>query len=492
MNSISTHLPILQVLVPLLTASVTALLHQHKLAWSAATAASVFAFAIAVELASVSMSGEILRYDLGGWPAPYGIELVVDAFSALLLLIITGASSIALLLARNSLELEVAPQRQHLFYTAWLLALAGLIGIVVSGDAFNIFVFMEISSLATYILIAGGPRRQALHAVFKYLLMGTMGATFYLIGVGLIYMMTGTLNLADMADRIAEVSDAKPVLLAAGFIIVGLALKAAVLPLHTWLPNAYTYAPNVATVFIAACSTKVALYVLLRFDFMVLNTNLPGQMVQFSSFLMPLAILAIVLASITALYENNLKRMLAYSSIAQIGYILFGVCLLSLTGLTAGIVHMFNHALAKGALFIAVACVATSCALTLDKMQGIGKQMPLTMAGFVIAGLSLIGIPGTAGFISKWYLVQAALEQGLAGMLLVIPVLLGSLLAVMYIWKVVQVAYFNTPDSAVTHTEAPRWMLAVLWLAIALNLYFGLQPMLPLELAELSAQLLLN
>ena len=252
-------------------------------------------------------------------------------------------------------------------FAAWLLALAGLSGIVVAADAFNVFVFMEISSLASYVLIAGGPDRRALPSVFKYLIMGTIGATFYLIGVGLIYMMTGTLNLADMELRIHEVGDQRPILAAAGFITVGLALKAAIFPLHVWLPNAYTYAPHMVTAFLAACSTKVSLYVLLRFDFFVFQENLAGHAFQFAVYLMPLAILGILVGSAVAMFESNVKRLLAFSSVAQIGYMMLGASLVTVAGLTAGILHIFNHALAKGALFLAVAAFATVAAgLRLD------------------------------------------------------------------------------------------------------------------------------
>jgi multicomponent Na+:H+ antiporter subunit D len=492
MNALTEHLPAFQVIVPLLTAPLVVLLRQRNLAWASTTAASLFAFAVSVELAIQVRTTGVLSYEIGSWPAPYGIELIVDSFSALVLLIVTGASSVALLIARTSLSQEVPENRQHLFYTAWLLALAGLSGIVVSGDAFNIFVFMEISSLATYILIAGGRQRQALAAVFKYLIMGTIGATFYLIGVGMIYMMTGTLNLADMETRIREVADLNPVLVAGGFITVGLALKAAVFPLHTWLPNAYAYAPHAVTVFIAACSTKVSLYILLRFDFFVFQGNLPGHTSQFSGFILPLALAAIVVASAIALFERDLKRLLAYSSVAQIGYILLGAGLVSVIGLTAGIAHMFNHALAKGSLFIAIACLATAGGkLTLDGIAGIARRMPLTMAGFVAAGLSLIGIPGTAGFVSKWYLVLAALELGPGGALLIAPVLAASLVAVLYVWRVVESAYFRQPQQDVVRGEAPMWMLSVLWGTVLLNVYFGLQPMLVLELAGQSADALL-
>ena len=212
-----------------------------------------------------------------------------------------------------------------------------MLGILVAGDAFNIFVFMEIASLASYVLISAGSDRRALPAVFKYVIMGTIGATFYLIGVGLIYMMTGTLNLADMESRLADVAELKPIMVAAGFITVGLALKAALFPLHAWLPNSYTYAPHIATAFLAACSTKIAVYVLLRFDFVVFQGNLIGHDAQFSGFSMSLAVVAILVSSSVALFESNLKRLLAYSSIAQLAYIWLGASFVTTAGLTASV-----------------------------------------------------------------------------------------------------------------------------------------------------------
>jgi multicomponent Na+:H+ antiporter subunit D len=478
-TGLDAHLPALQVVVPLLIAPLVVLLRPRGLAWAAATAASGMAFAIAVQLTAGVLGGQEYRYALGGWPAPFGIELLVDNFSALLLMIVTGASTVALLTGKASLESEIELRRQPLFYSAWLLALAGLVGILVAADAFNIFVFMEISSLASYVLVAGGPDRRALPAVFKYLLMGTIGATFYLIGVGLVYMMTGTLNLADMELRIQEVADQKPILVAAGFITVGLALKAAVFPLHVWLPNAYTYAPHAVTVFFAACATKVALYVLLRFDFVVFQQNLFHHEAQFAAFLMPLAVLAILVGSAVALFESNIKRLLAYSSVAQIGYILLGASLVSIGGLTAGLLHMFNHALAKGGLFLAVMALAMRYSqLDLHHLAGAAKRMPWTLSALVVGGLSLIGVPGTAGFISKWYLVTAALNEGPLGYALVAVIIVGSLMAVVYIWRIVEAAWFEpaeeTGDAATGAIgEAPLTMLAMVWLVALANIYFG-------------------
>ena len=493
MSGLGQHLPALQVVVAMLVAPMVVLLRPRGLAWAASTAASVLAFVIAIELTLQVLGAGPVGYLMGSWPAPYGIELRVDALSALLLLVVTGASTVALVGGRQSLDAQIEADRQPYFFAAWLLALAGLSGILVAADAFNIFVFMEISSLASYVLIAGGPDRRALPSVFKYLIMGTIGATFYLIGVGLIYMMTGTLNLADMELRIHAVGDLTPILAAAGFITVGLALKAAIFPLHVWLPNAYTYAPHMATAFLAACSTKVSLYVLLRFDFFVFQGNLEGHDLQFAIYLMPLAVLGILVGSAVAMFERNIKRLLAFSSVAQIGYIMLGASLVSIAGLTAGILHIFNHALAKGTLFLAVASFAMVAAgLRLNELSGIARRMPWTFGAFVVAGLSLIGIPGTAGFVSKWYLIMAVMELGPAGVPLVAVILISSLMAVVYIWRIVEVACFaKTEEQGSSAIAVSPLMIAVTWLAALANIYFGLAPALPLTLSgDAAAELL--
>jgi len=323
-----------------------------------------------------------------------------------------------------------------------------------------------------------------------------VGATFYLIGVGLIYMMTGTLNLADMELRIHEVADQRPILVAAGFITIGLALKAALFPLHVWLPNAYTYAPHAVSVFLAACAAKVSLYILLRFDFVVFQGSLAGHHAQFAAFLMPLAVLAILVGSAVALFEANIKRLLAYSSVAQIGYIVLGASLVSVPGLSAGLLHMFNHALSKGALFMAVMCLSTRLGgLNLQDLSGAARRMPWTMAALVVAALSLIGTPGTAGFVSKWYLMTAALQEGLLGWVLVAVIVLGSLMAVAYVWRIVEAAWFKPApagDGADRPGEAPLGMLVLTWLAALSNVWFGLVTQVPRELATTAAAILLR
>ncbi|XOV85177.1 MAG: monovalent cation/H+ antiporter subunit D family protein [bacterium] len=498
--SLSSQLPALQIVVPLLTAPVVMLLRGGSLAWAAATAASLMSFVIAIALTIDVRSVGVLSYAMGGWPAPFGIELRIDALNTLLLLITTGASTAALISGRVSLSRDLPESQQPLFFAAWLIALAGLSGIAVTGDAFNVFVFMEISSLAGYILVAAGPDRRALSATMKYLVMGTIGATFYLIGVGLVYMMTGTLNFADMEVRLAEVTDLKPILVAAGFITVGLALKAAVFPLHVWLPNAYHHAPHMVSAFMAACTTKVALYVLLRFDFVVFQGNLVGHMSQYAGFLAPLAILGILVGSAVAVAEGHLKRLLAYSSVAQIGYIVLGASFGDQAGLTASFTHMFNHALAKGGLFLVVAAFALQVRdVRLTDIAGLAQRMPLTSAALLILGASLVGIPGTAGFVSKWLLLTAALQQGGLGVAAAIVVVLSSLAAVVYVWKIVEQLYFGEPAEALPVTdargvtsEAPAMLLLGIWVVALANIYFGLFPGFTVGLSESAAAGLLS
>ena len=485
------HLPVLLVVVPLVAAPIAALLNHPRLSWAVAVAATLWTLYAALELLSQTMASGVIHYELGGWAAPYGIEYVVDPLNAWVVVIVTLIGALIAPYARVSVEREITEDRIPLFYAAFILCLTGLLGIAVTGDVFNVFVFLEISSLSAYALIALGSDRRALTASFQYLIMGSVGATFIVIGIGLMYVMTGTLNMADLADRLPEVASSRTIPVAFTFLTVGITLKLALFPLHLWLPNAYTYAPSAVTAFIASTATKVAVYLLLRFFFTIFGATFSFDVMQLDRILMPLALIAIVAMSLVAIYQENVKRLLAYSSVAQIGYMVLGISFASVLGLTAGILHLFNHALMKGALFMSMGCVMYRVgSVRLERMNGLGRAMPWTMAAFVVGGLSLIGVPLTVGFVSKWYLVQAALEQGMwpvAGV-----VLLGSLLALMYVWKVVEVAYFRETDPELGISEAPLSLLAPTWLLVLGNLYFGINASDSVGVATRAAEMLLG
>jgi multicomponent Na+:H+ antiporter subunit D len=472
---IAQHLPVLQVIVPLLSGPAIVLVRRRSVAWGLATLASWAAFAIAVAIALRVADSGTISYAIGNWPAPWGIEYRIDRLNSLVLVLVSLIGAVSMPYARISIAAELPKDQEYLFYAMYCLCLTGLLGITVTGDAFNLFVFLEISSLSSYVLIALGRRRQALWAAYQYLVMGTIGATFYVIGIGLLYLMTGTLNMADIAARLAQVPDARPIIAALAFVTVGVGLKFALFPLHQWLPDAYTYAPSVVTAFLAATATKVSIYVLIRFSLSIFGQSPMLGLVHFNELLMVLSILAIISMSLVALFQDDLKRMLAYSSVAQVGYILLGVSLASPSGLTAAVSHLFNHGITKGALFLLVGILALRVGSTrLTRLAGLASRMPFTSFGIVLAGLSLIGVPGTAGFVTKWYLVRASLERG--SWWLAALIVATSLIALGYVWRFVEVAYLTKPAPDLPRAgEAPLSMLAPAWLLVAACIYFGLE-----------------
>ena len=489
---IGPHLPALQIVVPLLAAPACVVLRGKDWAFALALVATWVAFAIACALVGEVMDRGVISYELGSWAAPWGIEYRVDPVNAFVLLIVTGIASVVIPYTRNSAVLEIIRERDYLFYSAYLLCLAGLLGVAITGDAFNLFVFLEISSLSSYVLIGLGRDRRALTAAYQYLVMGTIGATFIVIGVGLLYHATGSLNMHDIANRLPGTGYNRTAIVAFAFLTVGAALKLALFPLHLWLPNAYTYAPSAVSAFLAATATKVAVYVLLRFFFTVFGQEFSFETLPTRFPLMALAIIAVFAASTVAIFQNDIKRMLAYSSVAQIGYMVLGISFVSVTGLTAGILHLFNHALMKGGLFLVMGCVFYRLQSTqLSDFAGLGRRMPWTMAAFVLGGLSLIGIPLTAGFVSKWYLILAALDSGLWPIAALIVI--GSLIAVVYIWRVVETAYFHpAPAGAPEPTEAPLTLLIPTWVLIGANVYFGIDTSLSVGVARRAAETLLG
>jgi multicomponent Na+:H+ antiporter subunit D len=469
---LAVHFPALQVVLPLLTAPICVLLRGARLAWLVALGVSWAAFAIAGLLLAEVLIGGPLSYALGGWAPPWGIEFRIDAVNAFVLLIVAGIGAVVMLYAPKSVEHEIGHDRAYLFYASYLLCLAGLLGVTITGDAFNLFVFLEISSLSSYVLISLGHDRRALYAAYQYLILGTIGATFYLIGVGLMYQVTGTLNMADLAVRLAGEGDVRGVRVAFAFLTVGLSLKLALFPLHLWLPNAYTYAPSVVTGFLAATATKVAIYVLLRVFFTIFGADYAFDALPLGEILMVLALLAMFVASTVAIFQADVQRILAYSSVAQIGYMVLGISLATAAGVQAGILHMFNHALIKGGLFLSIGCVYFRIgSADIDDFAGLGRRMPWTSAAFVAGGLSLIGVPLTAGFISKWYLVRAALVEDMWW--IAVLIVLSSLLAVVYVWRVVERMYFAAADGTTERAEAPLSLLVPTWILIGANIYFG-------------------
>ena len=380
------------------------------------------------------------------------------------------------LFARSALLAEIAEADAGKAYAAWLLACGGLSGLVMTGDAFNLFVFLEISALSSVILIAlgAGRDRRALIAGYNYLIIGAVGATFYVVGVGFIYAVTGSLNMVDLAERIPAVPQTTVVAVGFGFMMAGILVKAAIFPVHIWLPAAYAFAPSAVSSLLAAIATKASLYVLARvvFDVFAGVPDLTALALHYA--LIPLALGGIFIGTVLAIYENDIKKLLAFSSVAQIGYIALGFAVATTAGVAAGFVHIGNHALIKGGLFVAVGiyAVALGRRINLDQMVGLGRRMPITTTAFLICGLSLIGLPLTAGFISKIYLVRALLQADMMAVLVL--VMASSALSVAYLWKIVEVLWQKGAETAAVR-ETPALYLP-LWILALANIWFGVAP----------------
>jgi multicomponent Na+:H+ antiporter subunit D len=486
LSTLAFHLPALQVVIPLLAAPLCFLIRKEGLVRVFTMLVSFTCFGISTILLGQVLDGQALIYEFGGWARPYGIEYRVDILNALVLVVVSAMAAVIFSAGPGQARREIPEGREYLFYAAALLCLTGLLGVTITGDVFNVFVFLEISSLSSYILIALGRSRRALMAAFSYLIMGTIGATFLLIGIGLMYQMTGTLNMVDMAERLEGVNQTRTIHVALAFVVVGISTKLAVFPLYQWLPNAYGFAPPVVSAFLASTATKVAYYLLIRFCLGIFGLTLVFEIVRIDLLLLPLSIAAMFVGSIAAIYQTDFKRLLAYSSIAQIGYMTLGLSLATEAGVSAGLIHVFNHALMKGALFLVAACVTWRMGGTeIDVMKGLGQRMPITMAALVVAGLALVGVPGTVGFVSKWALVSAAIEKD--ALVVAFLIMASSVLALVYIWKIIEIVYFASPETEIEKKEAPLRLLIPTWILAGASIYFGIFSNFAVDVAERAA-----
>ncbi|THB81735.1 MAG: monovalent cation/H+ antiporter subunit D family protein [Desulfobacteraceae bacterium] len=403
-------------------------------------------FTGAVVVASGVMKTGPLHYHISGWIPPFGIEYRIDHLNALLLVLISFLALATAVYARSSVEKEM-PDRVFLFWCLYLLLITGLLGIAVTGDLFNLFVLLEVASLAGYALVAAGDRRAAV-AGFRYLVIGTVGACFYLLGVGYLYIATGTLNIKDLAVLLPPLYGSGTVITAFIFILAGLAIKIALFPFHAWQPDAYTHAPSAVSVIISTAAAKTFTYALIRVMFSVFTIDFMRSNAPMTGVVCWTGAASIIIGSVYAIAQDNLKRMLAYSSIANVGYLVLGIGLCGATslGLKPVVVHLVNHALIKGAMFMAACAVIYRQELRhISGLQGLSRQMPVTALMLVLASLSMIGLPPGGGFVSKWYLILASIESGQWGFVAVIFV--STLLMLVYFWRVIEMIYIRPPLS---------------------------------------------
>lgn len=415
--------------------------------WPALVLHLAVAAAAALVLAAATGGGPVV-HRMGGWPGPWGIELRLDGLSSLIVLLVAGMSCFVAAApaapgaAVSGLAGRTSPIREGLLRGALSLLVAGLVGIAATRDVFNLFVFLEISSLAAYTLVASAGGRAAV-AAFRYLIAGTAAGSLYLLGVGFLYGLTGTLNMDDLAARLPAVEAEAALAVAAALIAAGLSIKAALFPLHGWLPDAYVFSPAPAAGFIAAVMAKVSAYALLRLLGETLS-EIPAGARALEAMLW-LGVLGVVAGGAMAVAQRDAPRMLAWSSVSAMGTILLAVGMDSPLAWTAALFHVVAHAVSKGCLFLGAGALAEAHGSGhRDTWRGLGVEAPWTAIALTVAAFSMIGLPPTAGFASKYLLLSASLaEGGVTGAVAFAALVLSSLLAAVYFLRVLEGVWFR-------------------------------------------------
>ena len=402
-------------------------------------------------LGQVATTG-VLKYRMGGWETPWGIGYHVDYLNGLVVTVVTVLAFINLIATRKNVT-EETPEKEGAFYSLYLLFIVGLTGILLTGDLFNLYVLLEVASLTSYALIGMGSGRAPMSSL-NYLFVGTVGGCFYLLGVGYLYIMTGSLNMADVATLLPKLYNSNAIVMAFIFCMVGASIKMAFFPLHMWLPNAYGFAPTAAGSLIAPLMTKVMVYVLIRLILTVFSVDFAFVVMKMGDPMVWMSSLAIVAGAVFALSQKNLKRMFCYIIVSEIGYMMGGAWLGNNAGMTGAILHILNDAIMTLCLFLCAGSIYyRTHGLELDRLKGLFLKMPVTMACFVASALSIIGVPPTCGFFSKWYLISGGLQAGQYGF--VAALLFSSLVNVVLFFRVIEISYYGDFETHHGHGSSP-------------------------------------
>ena len=409
----------------------------------------------------------IVRF--GGWVPPFGIVWVMDGLSLFVGLLITGISSLVAIYS-----IKYIKERKHRFYTLLCLMTAGLLGVCLTGDIFNMYVFFEILSIASYGLVSFFLDEDAIEGAFKYIIIGSFGSSFILLGIALLYGVTGTLNFADLALKISH----SPVfMIALGLIIGGFAFKAAIIPFHAWKPDAIEGTPTPIGAIFTTSSSAVGVYGIMRILFVF-------GMIQLNFALIGFGVLTMMVGALLALVQINAKRMLAYSSISQIGYVVMVIGFGTTLGLTSGLYHILNNALIKGLLFMGIGCVIYLTGKeNLDEM-GMNNTPLLICMG--IGVLSMAGVPPLNGFVSKWLIFMASWE---INPILTVLAIIASAITLAYGFKIFSSIFLSGKKSS---GEIPKIMLVPVVILTILCVLIGIFPQLGLDIVEPAANALLN
>ena len=476
--------PAVFIITPLVGAALTPIVARRRTQIAGYWALFVFSIvsvAAAVLMYRQSTQGSF-SYHMGGWPPPFGIELRFDEFSASIG-VICLVGWLALMFSLTYVKHAIPERRIPYFFALMLLCLGGMNGFAVTGDLFNLFVFLEILSLSGYALVAITGEHIAELAAFKYLIMGAISSLSILLAIGFMYSLTGTLNMTDLAARLGDV-EPFPVAVAVAALALGFCVKAALFPLHIWLPDAHSIAPSPVSAILSGLVVKIGVLGMLRM-YQILYAAQPFDLSALNMMLVWLGAISIIMGALFAVVQEDIKMMLAYSTISNIGYIFMGLGLASSYGIIGATVHIFNHALIKATLFLAAgALIHQTGYRDLRDLRGVGKAMPITSAAMAVGAISIVGIPPTAGFLCKWYITLGAIDAW--RMLFALTLLFGALLIFVYYIRMLNAFYFMPPThpEILSVGEAPVTMLIPIIVLAVLCLVMGVFGRIPLSFIE--------
>ncbi len=434
----------------------------------------LLAFSLYTQWIFRSNLDNVLVYKIGGWVPPFGISLVLDGLSSFMLVTV---NLISLLIAVYSVSYMRQYTDKTKFFTLFSLMVCGMNGIIITGDLFNLFVFLEIASISSYALVAFGTEAEELEASFKYAIMGSVASSFIFLAIAFLYSFTSTLNMADMARVISIKPNSYLVPFVGVLFLMGFGLKSALVPFHAWLPDAHPSAPASISAMLSGILIKtLGIYALIRIFF-----NIIGSTQNYLSILMFLGALSLLVAVILALSQWDLKRLLAYHSISQVGYIVLGIGLGTPLGIFGGLFHLFNHSVFKSLLFLNSGAVDYAAGTRdLKETGGLAKVMPVTSGTNLIASMSIAGIPPFNGFFSKLLIIIACVQKGHIGY--AICAVIGSILTLASFMKVQKYAFLGElKDKFKNIKEVPLTMkFSIICLAI-ICVFGGLMLLPPLR-----------
>jgi len=492
-SSVTANLPVLVVIAPLFVAFLlTTFARRIRLVEVLVVFIGILVLVGAGFLAAgVSINKSAIMYQVGGWPAPWGIELKAGSVGAFFLLVASFVSVPVSLFAVNNLSDEVGgKERTARFFVLYLLLCGAIYGMAVTNDLFNVFVLVEVATLSCCGLVSSRNRPQAAEAAFTYLIMATLGSTLILGGIGFLYIITGHLNMGFVHNELNRIWQSEPhvVWAAFSFLLVGFGVKSALFPLHVWLPDAHSVAPPPASAILSGIAVKGYLICLLKILYNVFGCVLLQEF-AINTILVLAGSIAIIAGAILALMQAELKRRLAFSTVSQIGYIIMGIGIMNTKGLSGALFYLAGHAVTKSVLFLAAgAMIAASGKKNIKELAGIGRKMPVTTAAFTIGSLGLTGIPLFSGFVGKWYLILGSLESG--NIFPAVVIIAGSILCAAYLFPIVRVAYFEPAPEEEWKEPCITQKIALVLLALAV-LVLGIIPGPFLELAGSAAEELL-